>query len=109
MNIKQAIERIIEKPSSIKDYFDGNFWYKVYKLNKRLVPERIRTTAEFRWFTAADRECVKSGACVACGCKTAALFFAKKGCEADVWLNKKPCYPPMPTKEEWKEIKKARK
>lgn len=109
MNIKQAIERIIDDPSVIKKYFRGTFWYDVYRLNRRLVPERIRTYAELRWFKLARKECASGRTCIGCGCNTPAKFFDEGACEADIWLGEEPCYPAMPTRKEWEEIKKARK
>lgn len=108
MTLKQAIKRVWQDPSVIKEYIHGYFWYDIYKLNRRLVPERIRATAELRWFKLADRRCVLQGKCRACGCETAALFFAEKGCEANIWLGEEPCYSKMPTRKEWKEMKRKK-
>ena len=68
--------------------FYGNFAF--------LIPKHIREQIKYR-IRVMDRGCYSAGECKICGCTTTALQMANKSCP-------KPCYPPMKSKKEWKEI-----
>lgn len=110
MKLKDAIRYFINDPSSAKEFFTGEFWYFIHqKLGSKYVPERIRLQSEWRWLLKADKRCIEGRECRACGCRTPSLFFAPKGCEADIWLGEEPCYPKMISRKEWNKLNKQEK
>jgi hypothetical protein len=93
----------MKKEVSLKDvwaYIQGNIRFTLYysKYFKWLIPTHISEQIGFRIFVM-DEVCYISGSCQMCGCETPALQMANKAC-------KKPCYPEMMNKKEWKIFKK---
>lgn len=98
-----------------------NTWYFIqgyvrlfiYKYVPFLMRKHIKKTYEERLVKA--KKCLDNGSCYACGCTTPALFFADKGCAVEKYDKEtrkiigveKPCYPKMPTKKEYENVRKT--
>lgn len=103
MDLKELRKRI-SSFKSLKDFKDiwyyvqGNVRYELYYSRfKFLIPKHILEQIDFR-IEVMYPECLLSGFCIKCGCKTTALQMCNKSCEGD-------CYPEMMNKKEWKEFK----
>lgn len=83
----------------IFDFFRGNYRYHIYYLPelKWLMRPHIREQIDFRILTM-DKECLNSGSCKVCGCRTTHLQMANKSCEGN-------CYPPILKRKHWDNYK----
>lgn len=86
----------------IKDiyyYIQGNT--RLYCYNNKylnwLVPKHIKEQFVYR-VNSMDVDCLNTGSCKKCGCKTLNLQFASKPCGGY-------CYPSMQNKKDWKDTK----
>ena len=84
-------------PKNIKAFIQGyirkwliGFFDKRLKHINEIVAWRKQQVEE------KSPECISSGQCVVCSCKTPELFYSDKPCSSN-----SPCYPRMQSKEEW--------
>lgn len=87
----------------IKDiyyYIQGNT--RLYCYNNKylswLIPKHIKEQFVYR-VNSMDVDCLNTGSCKKCGCKTLNLQFASKPCGGN-------CYPKMESKLNWGKSKK---
>lgn len=86
---------------NIYSYFQGWFRYSLYysKYLHILLPKYLKEQI-FKRINSVEYnspECLSSGSCIKCGCKTTALQMANKACEGK-------CYPRMLSKKEYEEF-----
>jgi len=86
--------------ADVKDYFRGNFRYHLYysKYFSFLLRAHVKEQIELR-IRMMDKECLNSGSCKICGCKTTHLQMANKSCEGN-------CYPTLMKPFDWKYFKR---
>lgn len=94
-------------PKNIKKFITGWYRWCLYKLQRtryikafedyNFLPTHQQEQFQFRIMTM-DQECLESGACKICGCKTPQLQLADEPCDGN-------CYPEMMSKEDWKTYK----
>lgn len=97
-------------PSNIKRFIQGWIRYILYKLTYRktylskvsdsfsFLPKHKAEQFEWR-LIVANKDCIKSGACVICGCQTPQLQMSDSTCEGK-------CYPEMMDEVTWNKYKK---
>src|SRR6478609_10766631 len=94
--------------TNIRKFIQGWYRFIVYKLSEKKylskVSEELPFIAndkveQFKYrLTVMNKECLKSGSCIICGCYTPQLQMTDASCEGN-------CYPPMMNKQEWEKYK----
>ena len=62
-----------------------------------LLPEEQQEQFQYR-LQVMNKECLKRGECIICGCQTPQLQLVDDSCEGN-------CYPPFMSKEIWNQYK----
>lgn len=79
----------------VRGYIQGWFRYRLYysKNVKFLMRRHIVEQIDYR-ISVMNKECLSTGSCIHCGCKTTALQMANYPCEG-------ACYDKMLSKKKW--------